>query len=130
MVTRPATGRCRRLAGRLERGRGRSAPSSPKAGPRLLFGWAVRASRGASGLDGQVATGCGMADLIPGLIWSDGLAGRLFDAMGSGQSDAENGIRTTPQAGPRAGQERLFDVHFAVVDDTLAAEFRDVTERH
>jgi two-component system cell cycle sensor histidine kinase/response regulator CckA len=83
-----------------------------------------------SGLDAHLATGCGVADLIPGLIWSDGLAGRLFNAMGSGQSHTDNGIRTVPQSGPRAGQERLFDVHFTVVDDTLAAEFRDVTERH
>jgi PAS domain S-box-containing protein len=49
--------------------------------------------------------------------------------MAAGRSLEDKGIRTTPQAGPLAGQARLFDVNFTVANDVLAAGFRDVTER-
>jgi PAS domain S-box-containing protein len=83
-----------------------------------------------SGLDPQIASVRGISDLIPGMAWNDGVARRLFDAMASGESHSEKGIRTIPQSGPHAGQERLFDISVTVGEDALAAEFRDVTERH
>jgi two-component system cell cycle sensor histidine kinase/response regulator CckA len=82
-----------------------------------------------SGLAPTTALGHGIAELIPGLDWSEGLANRLFQVMAAGRSLEDKGIRTTPQAGPLAGQARLFDVNFTVANDVLAAGFRDVTER-
>jgi PAS domain S-box-containing protein len=82
-----------------------------------------------SGLNPVTAVGCGMRDLITDIVWTDGLAGRLFDAMASGQSSGGKAVAATPQAGPLVGQQRLFDLQFTVADDVLAATFRDVTER-
>jgi two-component system cell cycle sensor histidine kinase/response regulator CckA len=83
-----------------------------------------------SGLDPVTAVGRGLAVLVPGITWTDGLAARLFAAMASGQSSADEGLPTVPHSGPHAGVERLFDLSITVADDLLAAGFRDVTERH
>jgi two-component system cell cycle sensor histidine kinase/response regulator CckA len=82
-----------------------------------------------SGLSPEIALGQSVAELVLGIDWSDGLAGLLFKAMAVGRSVATQGVRATPQAGPFRGQERMFDLTFTVVGETLAAAFRDVTDR-
>jgi PAS domain S-box-containing protein len=80
-----------------------------------------------SGLDPASAVGRPFSELAPGIDWTRGLAGLLFEAMQSRRSYVDHGVRSRPQLGPHAGEERVFDVAFTVLGDVLALRSRDIS---
>jgi two-component system cell cycle sensor histidine kinase/response regulator CckA len=80
-----------------------------------------------TGMDADLAIGQGIGAFSPGIDWTAGVAGKLFEAMNSGTSYTDQCFPSRPQRGPHAGQDRLYEVEMTAGDDVMAASLRDVT---
>jgi two-component system cell cycle sensor histidine kinase/response regulator CckA len=102
-------------------------PSGTLVDLRILYGnasfWNL------SGIDPDVGPGLEVANLMPGVDWSKGLAGRIFQAMGGRAEEYSDArLRFRPQGGPYAGQERVFETELAGSLDVIAVRMRDITD--